>query len=307
MSQPGVSQKTSCRAKVCSFLLLVLWGAVFVSAQLTTGTILGTVRDQTEAVLPGVTVTVTNVDTGTVRTVVSGGRGEYRVPALSAGNYEVQATLTGFQTGVRRGITLSVGRDAVVDFALQVGSVSERVTVSGEAPIIETTTATVSTLVDPTQMRAIPLNARSFIDLVPAQGGAVFADSGERSATKGFGRKIAVSGQRYASNIFLLDGADINDAAGSAGSAAGTLAGVETVREFRIVTNAYDAEYGRHTGGVISAITKSGTNEFHGSVFEFHRNENMDARNFFDRDPGNPLQRSNPPHFVRNQFGFSFR
>lgn len=264
-------------------------------SQLTTGTILGTVKDQTDAVLPGATVAVTNIDTGVKRSATTGTRGEYRIPALGVGTYRVQASVTGFQTSVRSGIALSVGREAVVDFSLKLGDVAEQVTVTSEAPVIETTTATVSGLVDPKQMRDIPLNARSFLELVPLQAGAVFAEAGSSSATKGFGRKLSIVGTRYASNLFLLDGADINDAAGVAGSAAKTMAGVETVREFRVVTNAYDAEYGRHTGGVISAITKSGTNDFHGSVFEFLRNDNLDARNFFDR--------AHPPEFKRNQFG----
>ncbi len=278
---------------VMAFMVL-LFGET-AQGQLTTGAILGTVKDQTDAVLPGATVTVTNVETGIKRSAVSGNRGEYRIPALAVGTYQVQVSIAGFQTSVRNGIALSIGREAVVDFNLKLGNVAEQVTVTGEAPAIETTTATVSGLVDPKQMRDIPLNARSFLELVPLQAGAVFAESGESSATKGFGRKLSIVGTRYASNLFLLDGADINDAAGVAGSAAKTMAGVETVREFRVVTNAYDAEYGRHTGGVISAITKSGTNQLHGSLFEFLRNDNVDTRNFFDR--------KQPPEFKRNQFG----
>jgi hypothetical protein len=274
------------------------------NAQVSTGTILGTAKDQTGAVLPGTTISVRNVETGVSRTATSGTGGEYRFPALAAGNYEVQAELTGFQKGVRKGIVLTVGREAVVDFSLNVGDVAEQVTITGEAPLIETTTATVSGLVTPQQMRDIPLNSRSFLELVPLQTGAVFAEAADPSGVpNGFGKKLSIVGMRPGSNSFLLDGADMNNAAGVAASAAGTMAGVETVREFRVVTNAYDAEYGQHTGGVISAITKSGTNQIHGSAFEFLRNDNLDARNFFDRDPGNPLQRSNPPEFRRNQFG----
>ncbi|MCZ6753522.1 MAG: TonB-dependent receptor, partial [Acidobacteria bacterium] len=266
-------------------------------AQLSTGTISGTVKDQSAAVLPGATVTVTNVETGITRVVESGGTGQYRVPNLIPGSYEVQAESAGFQTGIRSGITLSVGRQAVVDITLRVGDVAERVTVTGEAPLIETTTATVSGVVEQQQMRDIPLNARSFLELVPLQTGATFTETGGNSAVQGFGKRISIVGARYNQNSFLLDGADINDMSQSAGSAGGTMAGVETVREFRVVTNAYDTEYGRHTGGVITAVTKSGTNEIHGSLFEFLRNDNFDARNFFDPEE--------PPAFVRNQFGGS--
>jgi hypothetical protein len=167
--------------------------------------------------------------------------------------------------------------------------------------MVETTNAVVSEVVDPNMMREIPLNNRSFLDLVPMTGGAVFVETADSSATKGFGRKLAISGTRYTENSFLLDGANMNDAAGAAGSADGTLAGVETVREFRVITNAYDAEHGRHTGGVISAVTKTGTNQLHGSIFEFLRNDNLDAANFFD----NARNDGEKPAFRRNQFGFS--
>ena len=265
------------------------------------GTILGSVKDQSDAVLPGTTVTATNVDTGIARNTVTGARGEFRIPALPAGSYDLQAGMVGFQTEVRKGITLSVGQEAPVNFTLQVGNVAESVTITGEVPMIETTTATVSGLVDPQQMRDIPLNARSFLELVPLQAGAIFAENADSSATKGFGKKLAVNGTRYTSNSFLLDGADINDASESAGGANGSLAGVETVREFRVITNAFDAEYGRHTGAVISAITKSGTNQLHGSVFEFLRNDKLDAPRWED----NLFSAGNKPAFKRNQFGFS--
>jgi len=272
----------------------------------TTGGILGTVRDQTGAVVPGASVTIRNVETGTVRRAVSGTAGEYRAPNLAVGTYEVQVEQAGFQTSVRQGITLTIGREAVVDFNLQVGNVAEQVTVTEEAPLIETTSATVGGVVDPQQIRQIPLNSRSFLELAPLQAGVTITETGEKSATKGFGAKLSVSGTRAASHSFLLDGSRVNDGSDTIGSAAGTLAGVETVREFRVITNAYDAEYGRHSGAVVVAVTRSGTNEFHGSAFEFLRNDNFDARNFFDRDPENPLERSDPPQFARNQFGGTF-
>jgi Carboxypeptidase regulatory-like domain/TonB dependent receptor-like, beta-barrel len=268
----------------------------------TTAAISGTVKDQSGAVLPGATVTATNTETGISRSVVSGSRGEYHLSSLAVGSYEVKAEMTGFQASVHKGLTLSVGSAAVVDFALQVGNVTQEVTVTAEAPLLDTTTATVSGLVDPAQMREIPLNARSFIDLVPLQTGAVFVDAGSSSATNGFGRKISITGGRPESNVFLLDGADMNDASNSAGSAAETVAGVETVREFRVITNAYDAEYGHHTGGVISAITKSGTNQFHGSLFEFFRNNALDAA----RWEANAFAGGKKDPFKRNQFGGSF-
>jgi carboxypeptidase family protein len=270
-------------------------------AQLTTATIQGTVKDQSGAVLPGATVTATNTETGNTRNATSGSRGEYRLSALGAGTYDIQAEMTGFQTGVRKGVTLTIGSEPVLDFSLSVGNVTEQVTVTGEAPLVEATTSTVSGVVDQQQMKDIPLNARSFIELVPLQTGAVFAQQGNSDGpTFGFGRKLSVVGTRFNSNSFLLDGADINNVGGTAGNAAGTVAGVETVREFRVITNAYDAQYGRHTGAVVSAITKSGTNQIHGSLFDFIRKDALDASLWEDNKFGN----AKPP-YTRNQFGGS--
>ncbi len=300
-----ISNRCGAKARLWSagigILLLMSWLGGTLAAQLTTGTILGTVKDESGAVLPGASIRITNVETGIPRSAVSGSKGEYRVSNIPPGNYRVEAELAGFQTGVRTGLTLSIGREAVVDFSLSVGNVQQQVTVTGEVSLVETTTATVSGLVDSNQMKEIPLNSRSFLELVPLQTGAVFNETGSTSSVNGFGKKLSVVGMRWNSNSFLLDGADISDASGSSGSAAGTMAGVETVREFRVITNAYDAEYGHHTGGVISAITKSGTNQFHGSLFEFLRNEKLDAANFFDNAFSRPK-----PAFRRNQFGGSF-
>jgi len=287
-------------ARAAGGLVLILCFWAFVSqAQVTTATISGVVKDESNAVLPGATVMATNVETGIARSVAAGSRGEYRIQALGLGSYTVTATMTGFQSTTRSGVTLTLGLEAVMDFTLAVGSVAEQVTVTGEAPLIETTTATVSGLVNPQQMRDIPLNARSFIDLVPLQAGAVFAETGGASTVQGFGVKVSIGGTRYNGNAFLLDGANISDTGGVAGSAAGTLAGMESVREFKVITNAYDAEYGNHVGGVVSAVTKSGTNEFHGSLFEFLRNDKLDAPSFDD----NRLNGGEKPPYRRNQFG----
>ena len=295
----GISAKTPFLFSALCFLAVVFFAQGSLFAQ-TTGTILGSVTDQTNAVLPGAAVMVTNVETGIVRSSVAGDRGAYRVSNLPPGTYEVQASLAGFQTSVRSGITLTIGREAAVNFTLQVGDVTQQVTVTGEAPLIETTTSTVSGVVDSQQMRDIPLNARSFIEMVPLQAGATFSETGNTTSPSfGYGKKLSIVGTRYTANSFLLDGADMNDISNSAGSAAGTMAGVETVREFKVVTNAYDAEYGRHTGGVISAVTKSGTNQFHGSVFEFLRNDNLDAAKWED----NAFGGGEKPEFIRNQFG----
>jgi len=277
--------------------LLILSGPI-VFGQVTTGTLSGVVRDQSQAVLPGSTVTIRNVGTGMTRKVAADEQGRYRVPQLPLGDYEVEAEMAGFQTEVRRGITLTVGREAVVDFTLGVGQITERIVVTGEAPLVETTTSQVGALVDSKKIRDLPLNSRSFEQLALLQPGVVIYTQASRELQFGSGVKFSVSGSRAYSNLFLLDGTDINDQADfTPGSAAGIVLGVETLREFSVLTNTYSAEYGRKSGGIINAVTKSGTNELHGNAFYFHRNDNFDARNFFNPEP------RPKPEFKRNQFG----
>ncbi|MBI4456647.1 MAG: TonB-dependent receptor [Acidobacteria bacterium] len=270
-----------------------------VSLAQTTATITGTVKDDTGAVLPGVSVVLKHVDTGRTRTVVTDDAGRYSAPNLELGNYELQAELTGFQTAVRSGIKLSVGQEAVLDFVMKVGQISERVVVSGEAPLVQTTSSTLTGLVDDKKIRDLPLNGRDFSQLATLQAGVYAPPSMGQSISSifGAGPRISISGARPNQNNFLLDGSDVQDATGrTPAGVSGTTLGVETVREFTVLTSIYSAEYGKVAGGVINAVTKSGTNELHGTVFEFLRNDNLDARNFFDRTK---------PEFKRNQFGFT--
>lgn len=176
-------------AAVIAVLALGLVLSQSLAAQLTTGTILGTVKDESGAVLPGAAIRIINVETGIARTAVAGSKGEYRVSNIPPGDYRVESELSGFQTAVRNGINISIGREAVVDFALTVGNVQQQVTVTGEASLVETTTASVSGLVDSNQMRDIPLNSRSFLELVPLQTGAVFTETGSTSSVNGFGER----------------------------------------------------------------------------------------------------------------------
>jgi len=264
-------------------------------AQVTTATILGTVQDDTGGVLPGVEITVTHLDTNTVRTSVTDDLGQFRVSQLSLGDFEVQAALAGFQTSIRRGLHLNLGQEAVVNITMNIGAITEEVIVTGAAPLVETTSSEVSSLIDDQQIRDLPLNGRSFTELAVLQPGVVTARAAGQSLIVGMGQKISVNGTRANASSFILDGTDINDSMGQApGSVTGVVLGVETVREFKTLTSNFSAEYGRAAGGVISAVTKSGTNEFHGSLFEFHRNSAVDAKGYFDDDK---------PHFVRNQFG----
>src|SRR5213594_2446606 len=291
------------RTAICMsvFAVVLLWGTL-AYGQTTAGTILGVVSDESGARLPGVTVTITHLDTGIVRTVTTDEAGRYRAPSLGLGNYEVKAELTGFRTAVRSGIQLTVAAEVVVNLSLSVGVVSEQVNVTGEAPLVEITNATLSGLVDDKKICDLPLNGRSFETLAFMQPGVTPYFRGRRETDQGEGMKMSVSGSRVDSNSFLLDGTNINDQSNNTpGSASGNLLGVEMLREFRVLTGAYSAEYGRYSGGIITAVSKSGGNELHGNVYEFHRNDNLDARNFFDikSKPDDPRL----PEFKRNQFG----
>jgi hypothetical protein len=258
------------------------------TAQVTTATLAGTVTDETQAVLPGVEITIT----------------KYRVSNLSPGEYELEAQLPGFQTAVRSGIKLTVGRQASLDITLNVGQVSERVVVTGDAPLVDTLSSTLRGLVDEKTITDLPLNGRSFEQLAMLQAGVV-AYYGQGDATgsgiTGSGQRMSIGGARPTSNNFMMDGVNINDTSNATpGSVAGVNLGVEAIREFEVLTSTYDATFGRNAGGVINVVTKSGTNELHGSLFWFHRNDNMDATNFFVNKFG-----QDKPEFKRNQYGFS--
>ncbi|MBI2822594.1 MAG: TonB-dependent receptor [Acidobacteria bacterium] len=285
--------------------LSILLSSLFVCshslfAQETTATLSGVVQDDSGAVLPGVSVAVRNLETGRTREVITGDEGRYRLPNLALGSYEVQAVLSGFQTAVRSGITLTVGREAVVNFTLKVGEITEKVTVTGEAPLVETTKSELADLVDEKKIRDLPLNGRSYTQLALLQPGVMAAAGGSTAfnALTGGGVKLSIGGARPMNTMFYLDGTDVRDAFGrTPGSAGGQNLGVDTIREFTVLINTFSAEFGG-SGGVINSVTKSGTNELHGSVFEFLRNSALDAKNFFDRG-------ANAPPFKRNQFGFT--
>jgi len=268
-------------------------------AQTVTGRILGTIRDSQGAVVPGVSVTAKNLETGAERTVVSNESGGYSITSVPAGSYEVTAVLAGFQKEVRSGVTLTVGAALRVDFTLNVGVLEEQLVVTGEAPQVDTTTSTLAGLVAETTIRELPLNGRDWLQLGALQPGVLIGlsknpDLGE-NVTHGGGMFMSISGGRPTANVFMVDGLVINDNANkSPGSALGVNLGVDAIREFSVLTSTYSAEYGRSSGGVINAITKAGANAIHGTAFYFGRNSALDARNFFDQQI---------PPFRRHQFG----
>ncbi len=276
------------------------------NAQVTTGTISGTVSDSTGAVLPGAKVEILSEGTGAVRTVTSDAAGHYIAPTLSVGSYRVAGSLEGFQSEIRTGIVLTIGREAVVDLKLSVGAVSQSVEVTGEASLVQTTESTVSYLVGDRAMRDLPLNGRDMSQLILLNPGVTLSvNSTGNNSYSGYGKRISIAGMRGEDNIYILDGGLIGDfrrhiPAGPSGS----LLGLETVQEFQVLTNSLGAQYGRVLGGVFNAVSKSGTNAWHGDAYDFLRNSALDARNFFDRKklPSDPRL----PSFRRNQFGGTF-
>jgi hypothetical protein len=280
-------------------MLVLLFSVGEVSAQLTSATVSGTVTDQSGAAVPGATITATNTNTGLTRTTSTGIQGRYEIPNIPVGPYEVAATSVGFQTSLRAGVQLSVGQTVLVNHVLQVGEVTQQVTVTGEVALLETRSATVSAVVTTQKVEDLPLNNRDLTQLTFLQPGVLkIPSSGDQSEFSGMGDKLSVAGGRGTHNLYLLDGVSAGDISNNAQSASGAYSGAETVAEFQIITNNYSAEYQSAPGAIVSAITKSGTNAVHGSLFEYIRNDNMDAANFFDNSSG-----VGKGEFKRNQFG----
>lgn len=279
-------------------LVLLTLGPEGAEAQGTTATLAGIVTDESGGAVPGATVTVRSLDTDAIRVLGTDADGRYRAAALEPGNYEVTVELQGFQAVRRGGIAVSIGQTLTLDLQLAVGRLEDVVNVTGEAPLIDTTRSSISALVSAEQIRELPLNGRDFTQLTLLQPGVLASPTTSRQVDRGMGTQVSIAGARPNQISFQLDGTDVNfQGNGAPGSAAGGQLGVETVREFQVLINNYSAEYGRSTGGIVTAVTRSGTNRFSGSAFEFLRDEKLDARDFFD-----PVGGEKPP-LTRNQFG----
>jgi hypothetical protein len=270
------------------------------------GAIAGTVTDPSGAVVTGANVTITNTDTRMARTVITDNTGRYRVFLLPVGLYEIQVKQSGFPETIRTGVHLAVGQQAEADLALRLGQASERITINEDAPPLSTATADISGLVGEQQVKDLPLNGRSF-DLLMTLNPSVVNFTWEKTgglvgiSNSATANMFSVSGNRPQQNLFLLNGIEYTGAAENnmtPGGASGQLLGIEAVREFNILRDSYGAQYGKKPGGQVSIVTQSGTNQWHGSVYEFLRNNALDARNFFDAG-------SSAPPFARNQFGAS--
>jgi len=288
------------------FLLVMLFCGVAknLHAQVAGGTISGTATDISARALEHVQITITNVATGVTREVTTNDEGVYSAPNLLPGTYEVKFAVQGFKTEVRKNIELNVGVSITLDQTLKVGSVVETVTVQSEIPAVQLSSSDLSAVVNATTIRELPLNGRSWTDLAQLQPGvnAIHTQpdfsAGTDRGNRGFGQQLTISGARPQQNNYRLDGVSLNDYAnGAPGSVLGGSLGVDAIEEFSVITSNYEADYGKTSGGVVNAVTRSGANQLHGSAYEFLRNSKLDAKNYFD-DPTMPI-----PPFKRNQFG----
>jgi hypothetical protein len=286
-------------------ILLALWLFLSSASGQVSAVLSGTVTDQSGAVVSGANVTVKDVGTGLSRSTVSDATGHYQFPSLPVGDYEVRASKPQFTETVRTGIHLVVGQSATLDVQLRVGQTSEQVTVTGDAPLVGVSTANVSGLVSEQQVKDLPLNGRSYDELLSLNPGVVNftweKTGGIGVSNSTVGNNFAVSGNRPQQNLFLLNGVEFTGAAENNMQPGGTsqqLLGVDAVREFNLLPDSYNAEYGKRPGAQVLILTQSGSNQLHGSLYEFLRNNNLDARNFYDIGSG-------PPGFERNQFGGS--
>jgi hypothetical protein len=287
---------------LCLALLISSSLAVPSSAQVAGGAIAGTVSDPSGAVLTQVQLSVTNVATGVGTTATTNHDGYYSVPNLLPGIYQITATASGFAKEIARGITVSVGEQATVNLVMKVGAATEQVEVTSAASAIETSSSTLSGVVGERAVRELPLNGRDWTQLATLEPGVATVRSqmglSSERGQRGLGTQLTISGGRPQENTYRLNGVNINDYSnGGPGSVLGLNLGVDAVAEFSVLTSNYSAEYGRTSGGVINAISRSGSNAFHGSGYYFRRDSALDARNYFDT--------ATKPPFYRHQYGGS--
>jgi hypothetical protein len=289
--------------RVGAALLLSILCSYSVRGQVVGGTISGTVSDKSGAVVVNATVSLKNLATGVSTAVKTNAQGLYSMPNLLPGDYQQSVEAAGFEISIRNGIVLTVGAQMVSNVEMKVGTINESVVVSDQPPDLQLESSSLSSSINSQTIVELPLNARSWTDLATLQPGvntihAMALVSSTDRLGRGFGVELSVSGGRPQQNNYLLDGISINDYTNQApGSILGGNLGVDAVAEFSVLTTNQGAEYGRTSGGVISAINRTGTNRFHGSAYEFLRNSALDARNYFDPPTIAP--------FRRNQFGVS--
>jgi outer membrane receptor protein involved in Fe transport len=298
--------------KTASFVLFagILGFCLMVSlplhAQVTGATISGTITDASGGVIVGAEISVRNTATGINRNTTTDSAGFYTVPNLNPGPYEVKVTAKGFTTAVQSNLTLAVGAQQSLNIPMKVGETSQTVQVTEAAPQIELTSSTISDQIESTTVTELPLNGRDWASLATLSPGVNAVEvqmpfeTGARRGNRGFGAQLTISGGKPTQNNYRLDGLSINDYAnGGPGSVLGVNLGVDAIQEFSVLTGNYSAEYGRASAGIVNAISKSGTNAFHGDLYGFLRSQKLDANDFFSNLAKNPTR----PPYKRNQFG----
>ena len=290
--------------RILFVVAIAVAGAIPAGAQVVGGTIAGTVRDATGATVKGTTVTVRQEETGATRILVTGADGRYAAPSVPVGNYSVSVSHDGFQPQQQKGIVLAIGQSVQVNFTISVSTVHEEVVVDAGDPVVNITSQQVAGLIDERQVKELPLNGRSYDQLITLNPGTVNY-TGQRSGSVGtsnssVGNMFSASGRRPQDNLFLLNGVEYTGASlinVTPGGTSGQLLGIDGIREFNVVTDTYGAEYGKRDGAQVSIVTTGGTDKLHGSVYDFERNSYFDARNYFDA--------RRIPEFQRDDFGAS--
>jgi Carboxypeptidase regulatory-like domain len=286
------------RFLICISIVLILLGNPGVSRADVTGSVLGTVRDTSQAIVTGAHISITNAQTNLKQETLSGADGTYRFLALAAGVYKLTVSAPGFRPYAVTDLEVKVNDQLHVDVTLAVGSTTETVSVEANTVQVQTENTQLGDVIDSKKMLALPLNGRSFIDLLGLQAGVAPATAEtiqqDRPVSGGLNPgNISVNGQRETANAFLVNGGDVSE---GRNLGAGLVPNLDSIEEFRLITNSFDAEYGKFSGAVVNAITKSGTNSFHGDAFEFLRNDKLDAKNYFV---------SSKSELRRNQFGYA--
>jgi Carboxypeptidase regulatory-like domain/TonB-dependent Receptor Plug Domain len=287
-------------AVVCLFfgLFLILVAPCSTRAQVAGGSITGTVRGASGAAMPGVRVAITDAGSSTARTVTTDTDGFYNAPDLPPGIYEMRVSASGFVTQVMTTISVAAGAERVLNVAMRAGKADQVVRTVAPPAQVSTGSSAVGGNVNASTVRDTPLNGRDWAQLATLQAGVTGVQASGGNTDRGFGAAISISGSRPDQNSYRLDGSSINDYSnGAPGSVLGDNLGIDAVEQVSVLGSNYPAEYGRTSGGVINAVTRSGKNSFHGTLYEFLRNSALDARNFFD----GPVI----PDFKRNQFGGS--
>lgn len=299
----------ACFFMMISFGLVVLWCGKPILAG-TTGLVLGTVADPTGAVVPGATVILRNSSNGLVRKTTTDVKGFYEFLDVPVGQgYSIEVEKAGFSKAERIGITLLVNQHYQASFSLVVGEEAQTVRVSATPAQVETTSTQLGDVIQSHQILSMPLNGRSYIDLLALQPGVVPVSSGANATSTTSGDlgtgALSVNGAREDNNEFMVNGGSVEHPFENGASIIPTL---DSIQEFRVITNTFDAEYGDFSGGIVNVVTKSGTNVFHGDLYEFLRNQALDSRNFFDYNQVNPVTGASIPdsaigRFQQNQFG----